>query len=229
MGRHRARVRRHRARPRRAVRRDGARRSASRRPWPQHPSARALFVTQSETSTGVLEDVEAYAALTPADRDPVRRGHRLVARRGAVPDGRLGHRRGGRRLAEGADVPAGARVRRAERPRLARGRAGHAAPASTGTFPPSAAGRRRTRGSSRRPCRSSPGWTSRSGSSGPRACPEVYRRHDRLARAARARGGGARPRASSPGRPRARPSPRSSRRRRRRRGGRARCTARSTT
>jgi aspartate aminotransferase-like enzyme len=29
-----------------------------------HPSARALFVTQSETSTGVLEDVEAYAALT---------------------------------------------------------------------------------------------------------------------------------------------------------------------
>ncbi len=30
----------------------------------QHPHARALFVTQSETSTGVLEDVEAYAALT---------------------------------------------------------------------------------------------------------------------------------------------------------------------
>jgi aspartate aminotransferase-like enzyme len=30
----------------------------------QHPGARALFVTQSETSTGVLEDVEAYAALT---------------------------------------------------------------------------------------------------------------------------------------------------------------------
>jgi aspartate aminotransferase-like enzyme len=30
----------------------------------QHPCARALFVTQSETSTGVLEDVEAYAALT---------------------------------------------------------------------------------------------------------------------------------------------------------------------
>lgn len=30
----------------------------------QHPRARALFVTQSETSTGVLEDVEAYAALT---------------------------------------------------------------------------------------------------------------------------------------------------------------------
>jgi aspartate aminotransferase-like enzyme len=29
-----------------------------------HPGARALFVTQSETSTGVLEDVEAYAALT---------------------------------------------------------------------------------------------------------------------------------------------------------------------
>jgi aspartate aminotransferase-like enzyme len=29
-----------------------------------HPKARALFVTQSETSTGVLEDVEAYAALT---------------------------------------------------------------------------------------------------------------------------------------------------------------------
>src|SRR5262249_36075272 len=29
-----------------------------------HPRARALFVTQSETSTGVLEDVEAYAALS---------------------------------------------------------------------------------------------------------------------------------------------------------------------
>jgi aspartate aminotransferase-like enzyme len=29
-----------------------------------HPLARALFVTQSETSTGVLEDIEAYAALT---------------------------------------------------------------------------------------------------------------------------------------------------------------------
>ncbi len=29
-----------------------------------HPAARALFATQSETSTGVLEDIEAYAALT---------------------------------------------------------------------------------------------------------------------------------------------------------------------
>lgn len=29
-----------------------------------HPDARALLVTQSETSTGILEDVEAYAALT---------------------------------------------------------------------------------------------------------------------------------------------------------------------
>lgn len=29
-----------------------------------HPGARALFVTQSETSTGVLEDIEAYAALS---------------------------------------------------------------------------------------------------------------------------------------------------------------------
>lgn len=29
-----------------------------------HPRARALFATQSETSTGVLEDIEAYAALT---------------------------------------------------------------------------------------------------------------------------------------------------------------------
>jgi len=31
-----------------------------------HPGARALFCTQSETSTGVLEDIEAYAALTRA-------------------------------------------------------------------------------------------------------------------------------------------------------------------
>jgi aspartate aminotransferase-like enzyme len=29
-----------------------------------HPRARALFATQSETSTGVLEEIEAYAALT---------------------------------------------------------------------------------------------------------------------------------------------------------------------
>jgi aspartate aminotransferase-like enzyme len=29
-----------------------------------HPGARALFATQSETSTGVLEDIEAYGALT---------------------------------------------------------------------------------------------------------------------------------------------------------------------
>lgn len=29
-----------------------------------HPGARALFATQSETSTGVLQDIEAYAALT---------------------------------------------------------------------------------------------------------------------------------------------------------------------
>ena len=29
-----------------------------------HPEAKALFATQSETSTGVLEDIEAYAALT---------------------------------------------------------------------------------------------------------------------------------------------------------------------
>jgi aspartate aminotransferase-like enzyme len=29
-----------------------------------HPRARALFATQSETSTGVLEDIEGYAALT---------------------------------------------------------------------------------------------------------------------------------------------------------------------
>jgi aspartate aminotransferase-like enzyme len=31
-----------------------------------HPAARALFATQSETSTGVLEDIEGYAALTRA-------------------------------------------------------------------------------------------------------------------------------------------------------------------
>jgi aspartate aminotransferase-like enzyme len=31
-----------------------------------HPGARALFATQSETSTGVLQDIEAYAALTRA-------------------------------------------------------------------------------------------------------------------------------------------------------------------
>jgi aspartate aminotransferase-like enzyme len=30
----------------------------------EHPRARALFATQSETSTGVLQDVEAYAGLT---------------------------------------------------------------------------------------------------------------------------------------------------------------------
>jgi aspartate aminotransferase-like enzyme len=32
----------------------------------RHPGAKALFATQSETSTGVLQDIEAYAALTRA-------------------------------------------------------------------------------------------------------------------------------------------------------------------
>ncbi|MGH7268297.1 MAG: pyridoxal-phosphate-dependent aminotransferase family protein, partial [Candidatus Rokuibacteriota bacterium] len=32
----------------------------------RHPGAKAVFATQSETSTGVLQDIEAYAALTRA-------------------------------------------------------------------------------------------------------------------------------------------------------------------
>ena len=164
-----------------------------------HPKARALFVTQSETSTGVLEDVEAYAALT-------RRTDTLcvvdtVSSLGVVPCpmDAWGIDVGRRGLAEGAHVPPGACVRRAERPGVAGGRAGAGVRASTGTSRSSGAGRRRTRVSSRPPCRSWRASTSALRLLQAEGLPEVYRRHDRLARAARAGGRGARSRALRPG------------------------------
>ena len=63
-----------------------------------------VFCTQSETSTGVVSDVQALkAAVGDAD---ARRRRDLLARRRAARDRRLGDRRRPLRLAEGADVPA---------------------------------------------------------------------------------------------------------------------------
>ena len=92
------------------------------------PSAgvEVVFATLSETSTGVVHDVQAIAEVAQrARRDPRRRRGLRPRRRRAAP-GRVGHRRRRRRLAEGADVPARprlrvglparARLRRRERP-----------------------------------------------------------------------------------------------------------------
>ena len=69
--------------------------------------AEIVFCTQSETSTGVVADVQAIKA---AVGDAIARRRRgLLARRGAARDRRLGDRRRRLRLAEGADVPAGPR------------------------------------------------------------------------------------------------------------------------
>ena len=81
---------------------------------------KALFTTQSETSTGVLNDVRALAEVGRGPRrgERVRRG--LGPRRGRPADGRVGSRRRRLRLAEGAHVPA--RAWRSPRSRSARSR-----------------------------------------------------------------------------------------------------------
>ena len=89
-----------------------------------------VFCTQSETSTGVVADVQALKA---AVGDAIARRRRgLVARRGAARDRRLGHRRRRLRLAEGADVPARARDGERRRRRSGTGCRRRAASTSTG-------------------------------------------------------------------------------------------------
>ena len=79
-----------------------------RRRSPSNPEARGVIVTQSETSTGVLNDVEAIGEIVGPMRR--RRAHRRLDhrhRRGRVQDRRVGPRRRHDRLAEGAHAPAG--------------------------------------------------------------------------------------------------------------------------
>ena len=70
----------------------------------------AVFVTQSETSTGVVHDI-AHRRRAAPDRRAARGRRRLEPGRGRARRRRVGRRRGRLRLAEGADVPARARVR----------------------------------------------------------------------------------------------------------------------
>ena len=66
----------------------------------------------SETSTGIVHDVQAIAEVVRAPRRDPRRRRRLRPRRRRAAPGRVGRRRRRRRLAEGADVPARPRASR---------------------------------------------------------------------------------------------------------------------
>ena len=70
-----------------------------------------VFLVHSETSTGVVADVQVARRGREGGRCARRRRRRLEPRRGAARDGRLGDRRRRRRLAEGADDAAGPRDR----------------------------------------------------------------------------------------------------------------------
>ena len=122
------------------------------------PAARrkALFTTQSETSTGVVNDVRALTEVAHAHGAVIARRRRLGSRRGRPADRRVGRRRGRVRLAEGADVPARpglrgglASARWRSRPRR-RGR-GARATTSTGARPARASSRIRPTARSPRP------------------------------------------------------------------------------
>ena len=123
--------------------------------------AKAIWIVQSETSTGVVADVRALAAAAKESGALVVVD--AVSSLGAVPlrDRRLGARRRRLRLAEGLDDAARARRLR----RLRGARAARPAPRRASTSTGSGRGRRRQSSTrrSRRPCRSSPGSTSRSG------------------------------------------------------------------
>ncbi len=86
------------------------RRSTTRSP-PWSARRGRVFVTQSETSTGVVNDIRALNEVVTGPRVAALRRRGLRARRGRPAPGRVGRGRGRRRLAEVADVPAGARVR----------------------------------------------------------------------------------------------------------------------
>ena len=70
----------------------------------EHP-VKAVLLTQSETSTGVIQPIEQLARVANDAGAHGGRRRRLVARRRAVRVRRLGHRRRGRRVAEGALAP----------------------------------------------------------------------------------------------------------------------------
>ena len=132
VGGHRPGLRTHRSHGRRAVRRDGGARAGRGGAGGPSRGARALRDAERDVDRRA-RGCRGLRGPHAGDRHAVRRGHRLVARGRAVPDGRLGHRRRGRGLAEGAHVPAGPRVRGAERPSLARGRAGPMPPLLLGS------------------------------------------------------------------------------------------------
>ncbi len=72
---------------------------------------RAVFATQSETSTGVVHDVRALAEVARRHDAILVDRRDLGPRRGRPAAGRVGGRRGRLRVAEVADVPARARLR----------------------------------------------------------------------------------------------------------------------
>ena len=76
-----------------------------------HP-VKAVLLTHSETSTGVIQPVEELARVAQRGRRHGGRGRGEQPRRGAVRVRRLGDGRGRRRLAEGAVGEPGDRVRR---------------------------------------------------------------------------------------------------------------------
>ena len=78
--------------------------------------ARAVYVTQSETSTGVVNDIRALNEVARGPRLGALRGRGLGPRRRRAAPGRMGRGRSGRRLAEVADVPAGPGIRFGLRP-----------------------------------------------------------------------------------------------------------------
>ena len=129
--------------------------------------AKAVWFVQSETSTGVVADVRALAAVGEGGGSARGRRRGLEPRRRPLRDRRVGPRRRRLRLAEGAHVPARARPRRGLGRRAGRAQGRRRASTSTGS------GRaRRSRSSTRRsrcPSRWSPGSTSRSSSCSRRA------------------------------------------------------------
>ena len=101
----------------------------------EHP-VKAVLLTQSETSTGVIQPIEAAREGRQRRRRPGDRRRGVLARRGALRVRRVGHRRRGRRQPEGPERVA--RASRSARSASARGRP-RAPPrtrASTSTGPP---------------------------------------------------------------------------------------------
>ena len=94
------------------------RRPTSSRARSPRAAPRSSFLVHSETSTGVVADIEPLVAACNEAGALVGRRRHLEPRRRAARDRRLGHRRRRLRLAEGADDTARPRVR----VRLRRGR-----------------------------------------------------------------------------------------------------------